>query len=208
MEKIKIPVYNFGGEKTGEVDLPENIASVNISIPVMHEVVTAYRNNQRQGTASTKTRAEVRGGGAKPWRQKGTGRARAGSTRSPLWRKGGITFGPRPRSYRQDLPKKKIKLAFKMAIKSKYDDNQLMVMNDFVLDAPKTKKINQLLGKLGLGNGKNVTLVIEKNDRNLLLAARNMQNFEVININSLNTYDVLKSSRIIFTDSSFKRINQ
>jgi large subunit ribosomal protein L4 len=201
-----IPVYNISGEKVNEVSLPDTISKVKLSIPVMHEVVTAHLNNQRKGSASTKTRSEVRGGGAKPWRQKGTGRARAGSIRSPLWRKGGIIFGPKPRSYKTDLPDKKKQIALKMALKSKYIDNKIVIMNDIILEQPKTNKLLKIINKI-IPKIDKVLLVVDKIDDNLKLASRNIEGLKVIQVNFLNTYEVLNSKNIIFTESAFNKIS-
>jgi large subunit ribosomal protein L4 len=200
-KKNGIAVYDIEGNKAGEIAVPEKIAKIEISAPFMHEVVKSYLANQRDGGASTKTRSDVRGGGAKPWRQKGTGRARAGTIRSPLWRKGGVIFGPHPKSFRYELPNKKIKIGLDMAVKAKYNGDELIVIKDFTIDKPKTKKIYEILKKLNV-NGKKVLLVIEKKDDNMKLAARNMANLELRNISSVNTYDVLNANKVIFSESA------
>jgi len=144
----KVAVYNVKGEQVGEIELKDSVFGVPVNVPGMHEAVLNYLANQRQGTHSTKTRGEVRGGGRKPWRQKGTGRARQGSIRAPQWIKGGIVFGPKPRDYSYKLPKKVKRLALKSALSSKVRDNEIIVLDEFKLDQPKTKKVVELLSFL------------------------------------------------------------
>ncbi|MEW6040781.1 MAG: 50S ribosomal protein L4 [Elusimicrobiota bacterium] len=200
-----IPVFNINGEKVGETALPENIEKNEYSPSLLHEVVTAYLANQRKGTHCTKTRAEVSGSGAKPWRQKHTGRARSGSIRSPLWRKGGVVFGPKPRSYRQNLPKKKLRRALENAIKYKASTGNLMVLNEIKLEVPKTKKVIEILKKLNI-NGENTLMVVKTLDRNVKLASKNIENLHVLQCNSLNTYDVLRSKKVVFSQEAFDSI--
>jgi large subunit ribosomal protein L4 len=200
-KKKDISVYDIDGNKKGKMVIPEKITQLEVSVPFLHEVVKSYLANQRKGTASTKMRSEVRGGGAKPWRQKGTGRARVGTIRSPLWRKGGVTFGPKPRSYRQDLPKKKYKLGLNMAIKSKCTDDELIILKDFTIDEPKTKKVKEILKKLNV-DGKRVLLVMKEFDNNIKLASRNLGNLEIKDVASINTYDMLSVNKVIFSESA------
>lgn len=201
---MNIPVYNIEGNKLEEIAPPAEFSNIKISVPLLHEVVTAYLANQRKGTACTKTRGEISGGGIKPWRQKGTGRARAGSIRSPLSRKGGVVFGPKPRSYRQDLPKKKLRKALIMALSSKIINNEIIITNDFLLPEHKTKKVKQIFDKLNI-DGK-ILLVVKSIDRNLKLATRNLGYVNLISVNSLNTYDVLNADRVIFTQDAFNEL--
>jgi len=199
--KSEIAVYDIEGNRAGGIAVPDRIALVKTSAPFLHEVVKAYLANQREGGASTKTRSDVRGGGAKPWRQKGTGRARAGTIRSPLWRKGGVVFGPHPRSFRQELPNKKVKLGLDMAIKSKYGNDGIIVLKDFSIDKPKTKKVAEILKKLNVKE-KKVLLIIVKKDNNLRLAARNIAKLELKNIDSISPYDILYADKVIFSESA------
>lgn len=202
---MNIPVYDIKGKKLEELTIPEKLSGIKVSVPLLHEVVTAYLANQREGTACTKTKAEVSGGGAKPWRQKGTGRARVGSIRSPLWRKGGVVFGPKPRSYRQDLPKKKIRQALLMAIYSRIADNEIIITKDFAVPDFKTKKVKQILDKLKV-NGKTL-LVVKGINKNLKLAVRNLGYVNLRPVDSLHTYDVLNANKIIFTQEAFNIIS-
>ena len=223
---MNVTVYDIDGKKLEELTLPAVFSDVKVSVPLLHEVVTAYLANQRVGTACAKTRAEVAGGGAKPWRQKGTGRARAGSIRSPLWRKGGVVFGPRPKSYRQNLPKRKTRKALLMALYSKIVNNEIIVNKDFSLPEPKTKKIKQILDNLTneivLRTNKNgnspqhpdsihrdgkILLVVKSIEKNLKLAARNLKYVSLTPVNSLNAYDVLNAKIIIFTQEAFNELN-
>ena len=146
-----VALYNVSGKQVGEIELSENIFGADVNIEAMHQVVKMYLANQRQGTQSALTRAEVRGGGRKPWRQKGTGRARHGSIRSPQWRKGGVVFAPKPRSYRYTVPKKIKRIAMKSALSSKVNDNSLVVIEELNFDEPKTKQVklaeNRLIPK-------------------------------------------------------------
>lgn len=199
---MNIPVYELDGKKVSEITFNERLEKTHVSIPLLHEVVTAYLANQRSGNASTKTRAEVRGGGAKPWRQKHTGRARAGSNRSPLWRKGGIVFGPKPRSYRQNLPKKKLHIALEMALKSKVLDNDLLVLKQLKIENCKTKTFQQIINKLNL-NSKYILVVVKGVDINLKLATRNMNNVKLLSFSELNAYEVLHANKIIITEEAY-----
>jgi len=201
----KLDVLNIQGQKINEVDINEELKNIKVSVPLLHEVVKAYLSNQRKGTSSTKTRAEVRGGGKKPWRQKGTGRARAGSIRSPLWRHGGVIFGPKPRNYRINIPKKKKRLSLKMAIKSKIDTNNVIIVDNFKIEEPKTKNIIQILKQLNLDNNKKILFITETLDKNLKLSSRNLKYFNILHINSLNTYDILNSDKIIFTLNAYNK---
>ncbi len=193
-------LYNSVGEEKGKVNLPA-IFSTKVNIPLLHEVVTAYLANRRKGCASTKTRGEVSGGGRKPWRQKGTGRARAGSIRSPLWRHGGIVFGPKPRDYRQDLPKKKLKKALACALAAKAD--VIKVLENLEIVEPKTKKIIEILKKIGI-NSEETVFVLEKIEDNLRLASRNITYLNLVERRNLNAYDVLNCKNLIFTLEALK----
>src|SRR3989339_630839 len=205
--KMTIPVYNVNGEKIEEKALMAGIAEQKISKTLLHEVVIAYLANRRKGLACAKTKAEVSGGGAKPWNQKGTGRARAGSTRSPLFRGGGVVFGPRPRSYRQYLPKKKYIAALSMAVKSKIEEEGLFLVRGLKLEDHKTKKIQQVLDKFKV-NGEKALLVISAGERNIKLAARNINNLELVHVEFLNAYNVLWAKKVIFMEGAFEKLNK
>lgn len=197
-----IPVLDIKtGKKIDEVSVPESITKYfEYEHPeyVLHEYVTAYLSNQRQGTHSTKTRAEVRGGGRKPWVQKHTGRARQGSIRSPLWRKGGVVFGPKPRDYYINLPKKKKRLAKYLALADKVKNNNLIVVNNLELDTYKTKSFVAVLKTLGVNSDK--VLIIDKtfND-NIKLATQNLKNVSLTRLDDLNAYVILQHQKIVFT---------
>ncbi|MDI6641741.1 MAG: 50S ribosomal protein L4 [Elusimicrobiota bacterium] len=201
---MNIPIYQTDGNKIAEISLPEELNKIEVSGPLLHEVVTAYLANKRQGTASTKTRGEVSGGGAKPWRQKHTGRARVGSIRSPLWRKGGVVFGPKPRSYRINLPKKKRRAATKMALKAKISENKLLILKELKLDTPKTKTIVEILNKLSLDT-RPILIVVEKIYKNLKLSTRNLRYVKLVPVTSLNSYDILHSDKVIFTENAMNQ---
>ncbi|ABY92170.1 LSU ribosomal protein L4P [Thermoanaerobacter thermohydrosulfuricus] len=192
----KVAVYNVKGEQVGEIELKDSVFGVPVNVPVMHEAVLNYLANQRQGTHSTKTRGEVRGGGRKPWRQKGTGRARQGSIRAPQWIKGGIVFGPKPRDYSYKLPKKVKRLALKSALSSKVRDNEIIVLDEFKLDQPKTKKVVELLKNFNVDSA---LIVVPEGEKNVELSARNIPGVKTLYANYLNTYDILKYDKFIIT---------
>jgi len=200
--KMELEVLNNQGEKSGKVELSDSITALKVSPAILHEVVTAYLAGQRAGTHSTLTRAEVSGGGIKPWRQKGTGRARAGSTRSPLWRKGGIIFGPKPRDYRQDLPKKKKQLAFQLALKQLLTDSRLQVVEPVSLKEPKTKLMAAIYKKWQAPTDS--FFVVEKLEPNLVRAGRNISSVKLVSAESLNAYDCLRARKVFFTPGALK----
>ncbi|MCS7151979.1 MAG: 50S ribosomal protein L4 [Endomicrobia bacterium] len=189
------------GKKIDEVQIPENIVKyINYKKPqyVLHEYVTAYLANQRQGTHSTKTRSEVRGGGRKPWVQKHTGRARQGSIRSPLWRKGGVVFGPKPRDYYISLPKKKKRLAKYLALVEKLKNSDLIVVQELTVESNKTKSFVKILKNLQLNSDK--VLFVDKNfSENIKLASRNLKNVSLARINDLNAYIVLQHRKLVLS---------
>lgn len=189
-----VDVYNINKEKVGEVDLKDDIFGVEVKPYLLHEVVVWQRACRRKGTASTKTRGEVSGGGRKPWRQKGTGRARAGSTRSPLWRGGGTVFGPKPRSYAYTLPKKVRRAALKMALSSKLANGQLVVLEDYPFDAPKTKEFVQVMKNFNLEKTLFITL---ESHKTLELSARNVPYVQVMPSAGLNVYDILRYDHLV-----------
>ncbi|HZX11333.1 MAG TPA: 50S ribosomal protein L4 [Acidobacteriota bacterium] len=196
----KVKVLDQSGKKVKELNAPDEVLSYSANDHLLYEAVVNYRANQRQGTASTKTRSEVRGGGRKPWRQKGTGRARAGSIRSPIWRKGGITFGPRPRSYYYKLPKKSKVNALKYALSQKYKEEQVMVIEDLNFKQPKTKQGVKFLEELGL----NSALIVDSHkNKNLILSMRNIPEVKIVDYNQINVYDILSYSHLVFSHQSF-----
>ena len=189
-----VDIYNIQKEKVGELDLKDDIFGVEVRGDVLHEVVTWQRACRRTGSACTKTRGEVSGGGRKPWRQKGTGRARAGSNRSPVWKGGGTTFGPRPRSYAYTLPKKVRRLALKMALSSKLESGQLVVLEGYPHTAPRTKDFVAVLKTFELS--KALFISLEEN-RALELSARNVPGVQVMLPMGLNVYDILKYDHLV-----------
>uniref|UniRef100_A0A7C3WHW6 Large ribosomal subunit protein uL4 n=1 Tax=Desulfobacca acetoxidans TaxID=60893 RepID=A0A7C3WHW6_9BACT len=198
-----VDVFNLNKEKVGELDLKEEIFGVDVYPPVLHEVVTWQRACRRAGTASTKTRGEVSGGGRKPWRQKGTGRARAGSIRSPLWRGGGIVFGPKPRSYAYTLPKKVRRLALKMALSSKLRNGKLVVLEDYPQGVPKTKEFVQVLKNFDIHKALFVT---PEKHQVLELSARNVPYVQVQPVAGLNVYDILRHEHLVLLSSAVAQI--
>lgn len=199
----KVHVIDRTGKKTKEINAPEEILAYPLKEHLIYEAVVNYRANQRRGTASTKTRAEVRGGGRKPWRQKGTGRARAGSTRSPLWRSGGVTFGPKPRDYSYKMPKKARRNAFKSVLAMKFAEKQIMVLDDLKFEEPKTKEGMSFLKKLNLESA----LVIDyRENKNLFLSLRNIPNVKAIDFNQINIYDILNHKSLVFTQKAFEAL--
>jgi large subunit ribosomal protein L4 len=194
-----LDVKDAAGKKTGSVTLDESVFGIEPNGPVLHQVVTAQLAARRAGTQSTKTRAEVRGGGAKPWKQKGTGRARQGSIRSPQWRGGGVALGPKPRSYSQKTPKKMVKLALRSALSDRAAEGKVAVV-DWGFDAPKTKDGLAALAKLGL-EGK-VLVVLGDGDTNVALSFRNLQDVQLIKASELNAYDVLVNDWVVFTSDT------
>ena len=181
-------VYNTDNKKVGEVELNDALFGLEVKKHILHDVVKMQLANRRAGTASTKTRTEVRGGGAKPYRQKGTGRARAGTNNSPLWRGGGVTFGPKPRDYSYKLPKKVRKLGVRMALSARFSENNMIVLDGFDLADIKAKQFAEVMKKLNIENG---LIVIPGKNENLEKSSRNVQGYKVIPADGLNVYDIL-----------------
>lgn len=202
----KVALFNIQGEQVGEVELSEDVFGAEIRPDIMHQVVKNYLANQRIGSASTLTRAEVAGGGRKPWRQKGTGRARHGSIRSPIWRKGGIVFGPKPRSFKYSLPKKLRKLALRSALSAKVEASELILLDDLTMDAPKTKEMVSILNNLK-ANTKSLIVISSKNE-NVEKSARNLPGVKAVNVNILNVYDILNHDNLIITKEAAQRVEE
>lgn len=199
----KVHVLDSSGKKIKEVSVPERILLSPAKEHLIYEAVLNYRANQRMGTASTKTRAQVRGGGRKPWRQKGTGRARAGSNRSPLWKKGGITFGPSPRDYGYSMPKKAKRNALKSALSMKLAENQLLVLDKLDFKEPKTKEGIKLLRALNLESA----LIVDSHDNvNLFLSVRNIPKVKAVDHSQVNIYDVLNHKSLVLTQTAFESL--
>jgi large subunit ribosomal protein L4 len=187
-------VFNTDNKKVGEIELNDALFGLEVKQHVLHDVVKMQLANRRAGTASTKTRSEVRGGGAKPWRQKGTGRARAGTRNSPIWRGGGTTFGPKPRDYSYKLPKKVRKLGLRMALSTRFSEDNMVVLDAFSLEDIKTKKFLEVMKKLEIDNG---LIVVPERNENLEKSSRNVHGFKVIPTEGLNVYDVLLHHRLV-----------
>ena len=200
----KIDVYNIEGKKVNDVELKEDIFGIIPNEELVHSVIVNYLANQRQGTQSTKTRAEVRGGGKKPWRQKGTGRARQGSIRAPHWVGGGIALGPKPRSYSYKLNKKERRLAIKSCLSSKVIENELTVIDKFEFNEIKTKEVAKMLNNLKL-EGKTLILLPEKNEI-IQKSARNIKGVKTLSVNTINAYDLVKYKNLVVTLDTVKRI--
>jgi large subunit ribosomal protein L4 len=190
------------GKASGDVEVDDGYFDVQPNVAVMHQVVTAQLAARRAGTQSTKTRAEVRGGGSKPWRQKGTGRSRQGSIRAPHWRGGGVSHAPKPRSYKQRTPKKMIRLALASALSDRRADGKVMVLDGWGIDAPSTKAAREVLGKLGVDGRVLVVLTRDEADVAVWKSLRNLQDVHVLTAGELNAYDVLVSDWVIFTQAS------
>ena len=196
----KVAVRTQTGGDAGSVDLDDAIFGIEPNIPVMHQVVTAQLAAARAGTQSTKTRAEVRGGGAKPWRQKGTGRARQGSIRSPQWRGGGVALGPKPRSYAQRTPKKMKRLALRSALSDRAAQDRVLVVDEWSFETPRTKDALAALGSLDLDG--RILLVLADDDVNAVKSFRNLQHVHMVRASELNTYDVLVSDWVVFSKAT------
>lgn len=200
-----VDLFNREGQKVGDIQLSENVFAVEVNESVLHQVVVAQLANKRQGTQSTKTRAEVSGGGRKPWRQKGTGRARQGSTRAPQWIHGGIVFAPKPRSYRMSIPKSMRRVAMKSALSSKVVENEIVVLENLELDMPKTKEMVKMLNTF---EAKKALIIVPESNENVYKSARNIQGATVIPVNNLNVYDILKHDKFIITKEAVAKIEE
>jgi len=196
-------VYNMDGEKISETNLADEIFGVPVKQHVLHETVTMQLVNRRAGTAATKGRSDIRGGGQKPYRQKGTGRARAGTRRSPLWRGGGVVFGPSPRSYRYKVPKRVRRQALRMALTSKLKDKALIVVDRLVVEPVKTKRFVEVMAALKTGRA---LIVTDRKIESLELSSRNVPDFKVLRSEGLNVYDILRFKNLILLEPSVKQI--
>ncbi|BAS29087.1 50S ribosomal protein L4 [Limnochorda pilosa] len=202
----KVDVYDVNGQVVGEEELTEEIFGAPVNHALLHQAIRVYLANRRAGTASTRTRGEVRGGGRKPWRQKGTGRARHGSIRSPIWRGGGVVFGPKPRSHRLLMPKKARRQALRSALSAKLRDGELTVLDRLELPELKTKAVAQVLERLA--GGRKPLLVIPEPDAGVRRAARNLPGVRTVVASCLNTYEVLDSSRVLLTRDAVRKVEE
>ena len=202
----KIDVYNIEGKKVSDIELADSVFGIEPNEKIVHSVLVNYMANQRQGTSNTKTRAEVSGGGRKPWRQKGTGRARQGSIRSPQWFKGGIALGPKPRDYSYRVNKKERRLAVRSVLSSKVLENNLVVVDSMNFDAIKTKNMVSALNNLKV-EGKTLIVLPEKNE-NVQKSARNIEGVKTSLVNTINVYDLLKYNKLVLTVDAVKSLEE
>ena len=202
---LKVDVLNMEGKKVGDIELNESVFGVEVNDIVVHTALVNYLANQRQGTQSTKTRAEVRGGGRKPWRQKGTGRARQGSIRAPQWIKGGIALGPKPRSYKYRVPKKMRQLALKSVLTSKVQEGNLVVVDKLELNEIKTKNMVNVLNNLKVNKA---LVVLDSKNLNVQASARNIENVKTSLVNTINVYDLLKYDSLVLTEDAIKKLEE
>ncbi|MBO8169389.1 MAG: 50S ribosomal protein L4 [Thermoanaerobacteraceae bacterium] len=203
----KVAVYNVQGEQVGDIELKDAVFGVPVNEPVIHQAVVAQLANRRQGTHSTKSRGEVSGGGRKPWRQKGTGRARVGSIRSPLWRGGAITFGPKPRDYRKRLPKKVKRLAIKSALSAKVEEGNLIVLDELSFEKPKTKEMVKVLKALN-AEGKALVITEGKDNKNVVLSARNIAGVKPLSPENINVVDIVHYDKLLITKEAVRKVEE
>lgn len=201
-----VAVFDMTGKKVEEINLADSIFGIEPNAAVMHEMVVNYLANQRQGTQSTLTRSEVRGGGRKPWRQKGTGHARQGSTRSPQWRHGGVVFAPKPRDYSYSLNKKVKRLAMKSALSTKAADNDIIVIDSIALGEYKTKTIVNML--TAVGSEKKALIVLPEVDAKVIKSANNIPGVKTAQVNELNVYDLLNADKLVIVKSAVSKIEE
>ena len=202
----KVAVYNSANQQVGDIELNDSVFGVEMNAGLVHQAVVMQLASRRLGTHATKTRGLVRGGGRKPWRQKGTGRARSGSTRSPLWVGGGTVFGPQPRSYAFRMPKKQRRLAIKCALSDKVASGDFIVLDDLQFDAPKTKSVVKMLGDFGI-DAKSLIITLDENE-NVELSSRNIPGVKAINTMGLNVYDILNHTKLFITKAAIEKIEE
>ena len=201
----KLGLFNKEGKQVGDIQLNDDVFAVEVNQYAMHQVVVAVLANKRQGTQSAKTRSEVRGGGIKPWRQKGTGRARQGSIRAPQWIKGGVVFAPKPRDYRMSIPKSMRVVAMKSALTSKVADGEMIVVEDLDFEAIKTKQVVEMLKAF---EAKKTLIITEDSNEVVYKSARNIEGVQVMPANNINVYDLLKFSKVIITKNAVSKIEE
>ena len=202
----KVAVYDITGAQTGELELNDNVFGVEVNVSVMHQAVVRQLANQRQGTHASKTRAMVRGGGKKPWKQKGTGRARAGSIRSPLWVGGGVVFGPHPRSHALGMPRKARRLAIRSALSDKVNNGELLIVDQIMFEQPKTKEVLNMLAGFNVMAQK--ALIVTEGDEIVEKSARNIPGVKAIPSTGLNVYDILYHDKVFITKSAIAKIEE
>ncbi|MBR1884712.1 MAG: 50S ribosomal protein L4 [Clostridia bacterium] len=202
---LKVDVLNIEGKQIGDLELNENVFGADINEVAIHAALVNYLANQRHGTQSTKTRSEVSGGGRKPWRQKGTGRARQGSIRAPQWIKGGIALGPKPRKYTYAIPKKMRQVAIKSVLTSKVQEGNLIVVDKIALGEIKTKKMVEVLNNL---NAEKALVIINEKDINVTASTKNIENAKAITVNTINIFDLLKYTKLVITTDAVKTLEE
>ena len=200
-----VDLYNREGQKVGDLQLADTVFAVEVNEDVLHQVVVAQLANKRQGNQSAKTRAEVSGGGKKPWRQKGTGRARQGSIRAPQWIHGGVVFAPKPRDYKMSIPKSMRRVAMKSALTSKVNENELVVLESLELDAPKTKEMVKMINAF---EGKKPLIVVPESNEVVYKSVRNIEGATVVPVNNINVYDILRHDKFIITKEAVSKIEE
>lgn len=201
-----VKVYNMKGEEVGSCDLNDKVFGADYNEALIHQAVVTYLSNQRQGTKSTLTRTEVRGGGAKPWRQKGTGRARQGSIRAPQWIKGGVVFAPKSRDFSKKMNLTAKRGAFVSALSKKLADGELIVVDELKVSAPKTKEMDAFRKALKLD--KRTVVVMDENNKDVILAARNLEKFSTISVGEINTYEIVANAIVVLTKGSVKKLEE
>lgn len=202
----KIDVLNLEGKKVSDITLNKELWDIVPNDTVLYDALRLAKNSLRQGTHDTKTRSEVRGGGRKPWRQKGTGRARQGSTRAPHWPGGGVVFGPHPRSYSFKMNKKEKRLALKSALAYKFKNNELLIIDNFNIESNKTKDMITIMNNLKVE--KKVLIVVNELDENMILATRNLSNILLLQADEINTYDIVAADKMIITQDAVKKVEE
>ncbi|OAT81146.1 50S ribosomal protein L4 [Desulfotomaculum copahuensis] len=202
----KVALYNISGEQVGEIELSDGVFGIPVHRQALHDAVVMQQASRRQGTHDTKTRGEIRGGGRKPWRQKGTGRARHGSTRSPIWRGGGTVFGPHPRDYSYKLPRKVYRLALRSALSSKVEDGKILVLDELKLTMPRTREMVRILDNLRVDGP--ALVVISGRDENVIKSARNIPGIKPVSTEGLNVYDLLAHGMLVITRDAVSRVEE
>ena len=203
----KVKVYNMKGEAVGQMTLSDDVFGCEYNEPLIHQVIVAYNNNQRQGTKSALLRSEVRGHAKKPWRQKGTGRARQGSTKSAQWKGGGIIFAPKPRDFSEKINKKMKTMAFKSAMSAKLAEKEVVILDELTLTSPKTKLFKEVMDNFKIGH-KNVLFVVKDKDESLMRASNNIENVDLTYADLLNTYDIVSNTKLYVTKDAIKKIEE
>ena len=200
----KVPVFNIEGKESESINVPEGVFGEPVNAQVIHQAVVKYHASKRQGLASTKTMGEVSGGGKKPWRQKGTGRARVGSIRSPLWRGGGVVFGPHPRDFSYSIPKKVKKGALRESLNAKFQDKDLVCVDDFKKSFNKTKEFTKILGALKINE--NTLALLDGSDASIERVSRNIAHFDLMRSQDVNAYDILRYKKLLVTKTAFQKL--